>query len=41
MVVKDINAKGGVKGRPLELVHYDTGGNAQEARQFRQAADSK
>ncbi len=34
MVVKDINAKGGVKGRPLELIHYDTGGNAREALSF-------
>ncbi|MBK8535301.1 MAG: ABC transporter substrate-binding protein [Candidatus Competibacteraceae bacterium] len=34
MVVKDINAKGGVKGRPLELIHYDTSGNAREALSF-------
>ena len=34
MGVKDINAKGGVKGRPLELIHYDTGGNAREALSF-------
>lgn len=34
MGVKDINAKGGVKGQPLELIHYDTGGNAREALNF-------
>jgi branched-chain amino acid transport system substrate-binding protein len=34
MVVKDLNAKGGVKGQPLELIHYDTGGNAREALSF-------
>ena len=34
MVVEDINAKGGVKGRKLELVHYDTGGNAKDAVNF-------
>lgn len=27
MYVEDINAKGGVKGRQIELIHYDTGGN--------------
>jgi len=31
MYVDEINAKGGVKGRKLELIHYDTGGNAKEA----------
>jgi branched-chain amino acid transport system substrate-binding protein len=34
MYVEDINAKGGVAGRPLELVHYDTGGNAKDAVNF-------
>jgi branched-chain amino acid transport system substrate-binding protein len=34
MYVEDINAKGGVSGRPLELVHYDTGGNAKDAVNF-------
>lgn len=34
MVVDSINAKGGIKGRPLELIHYDTGGNAREALNF-------
>ena len=31
MYVEEINAGGGVDGRPIELVHYDTGGNAKEA----------
>ena len=34
MYVEDINAKGGVKGRKLELIHYDTGGNAKDAVNF-------
>ncbi len=34
MYVEDINAKGGVKGRKIELIHYDTGGNAREAVNF-------
>lgn len=34
MYVEDINAKGGVKDRKLELVHYDTGGKAQDAVSF-------
>ncbi|MDS4069311.1 MAG: ABC transporter substrate-binding protein [Candidatus Competibacter sp.] len=34
MYVEDINAKGGVGGRPLELVYYDTGGNAKDAVNF-------
>ncbi|MDG4596524.1 MAG: ABC transporter substrate-binding protein [Candidatus Contendobacter sp.] len=34
MMVEDINAKGGVKGRKIELIHYDTGGNAREAVNF-------
>ena len=31
MYVEEINAGGGVDGRPIELVHYDTGGNAKDA----------
>jgi len=31
MVVDEINAKGGVKGKKLELVVYDTGGDATKA----------
>ncbi|AKH20673.1 ABC transporter substrate-binding protein [Sedimenticola thiotaurini] len=34
MYIENINAKGGVDGRPVELVHYDTGGNAKEAVNF-------
>ena len=34
MYVEEINANGGVDGRPIELVHYDTGGNAKEAVNF-------
>jgi branched-chain amino acid transport system substrate-binding protein len=34
MVVEDINAKGGVNGRKIELIHYDTGGNAKDAVNF-------
>ena len=34
MYVEEINAKGGVKGRKLELIHYDTGGNAKDAVSF-------
>ncbi|MDG4552951.1 MAG: ABC transporter substrate-binding protein [Candidatus Competibacter sp.] len=34
MYVEDINARGGVKGRKLELLHYDTGGNAKDAVSF-------
>lgn len=34
MYVEDLNAKGGVKGRKLELIHYDTGGNAKDAVSF-------
>ncbi len=34
MYVEDINAKGGVIGRKLELVHYDDGGNAKESVNF-------
>lgn len=32
--VKKINDQGGVNGRQVELVHYDTGGNAGKARTF-------
>lgn len=31
MVVDEINAQGGVLGRPVQLIHYDTGGNARDA----------
>ena len=31
MLIEDINAKGGVKGRKIKLIHYDTGGKAQDA----------
>jgi len=34
MYVEDINAKGGIKGRKIELIHYDTGGKAQDAVSF-------
>lgn len=34
MYVADINKKGGVLGRPLELVHYDDGTNAGKANGF-------
>lgn len=34
MYVDDINAKGGVKGRKLQLVIYDDGGDANKARTF-------
>ena len=34
MYVEELNAKGGVKGRKLELIHYDTGGNAKDAVNF-------
>lgn len=34
MVIEDLNAKGGLLGRKVELVHYDTGGNAKEAVNF-------
>ena len=32
--VEEINAKGGVKGRKIELIHYDTGGDAKDAVSF-------
>ncbi|MCB1919991.1 MAG: ABC transporter substrate-binding protein [Candidatus Competibacteraceae bacterium] len=34
IVIEDLNAKGGLNGRKIELVHYDTGGNAREALNF-------
>ena len=34
MYVDELNAAGGVLGRKLELVHYDTGGQAKEAVTF-------
>jgi branched-chain amino acid transport system substrate-binding protein len=34
MYVEDINKKGGVLGRPLELVHYDDGSDANKANGF-------
>lgn len=34
LYVEDINKKGGVLGKQVELVHYDTGGNAKEAVSF-------
>ncbi len=34
MLIADLNAKGGILGRPLKLIHYDTGGNAREAVSF-------
>lgn len=34
LVVDQLNASGGVIGRQLELVHYDSGGSAEKARTF-------
>jgi len=34
MYIENTNAKGGIDGRQVELVHYDTGGNAKEAVSF-------
>jgi branched-chain amino acid transport system substrate-binding protein len=34
LYVEDLNAKGGVNGRKIELIHYDTGGNAKDAVNF-------
>ena len=34
LYVEDINKKGGVLGRPLELVHYDDGSDAAKANSF-------
>ena len=34
MYVDEVNAAGGVDGKMVELIHYDTGGNAKEAVNF-------
>ncbi|MDF1527503.1 MAG: ABC transporter substrate-binding protein [Sedimenticola sp.] len=34
MYIENVNAKGGIDGRQIELVHYDTGGKAKEAVNF-------
>ncbi|MBE2295060.1 MAG: ABC transporter substrate-binding protein [Phycisphaerales bacterium] len=34
MYIEDLNAKGGVNGRKIELIHYDTGGNTKDAVNF-------
>jgi branched-chain amino acid transport system substrate-binding protein len=34
MLVDQVNAGGGVLGRKVELVHYDSGGSAEKARTF-------
>ena len=34
MVIGNLNAKGGLLGRKVELIQYDTGGNAKEAVDF-------
>ncbi|MES9871906.1 MAG: ABC transporter substrate-binding protein [Candidatus Sedimenticola sp. 6PFRAG7] len=34
MYIDDINADGGVDGKKVELIHYDTGGNAKKAVNF-------
>lgn len=34
MAIEGLNAKGGLLGRKVELIHYDTGGNAKEAVNF-------
>jgi branched-chain amino acid transport system substrate-binding protein len=34
LYIDNINAKGGIDGRQVELMHYDTGGNAKEAVNF-------
>ena len=31
LYVDEINQQGGLLGKPVELIHYDTGGNAKEA----------
>jgi branched-chain amino acid transport system substrate-binding protein len=36
MLAEDINGKGGVLGKPLEIVIYDSGGDATKARSFAQ-----
>ena len=34
LYVAALNAQGGIQGRPVELIHYDTGGNGREAVNF-------
>lgn len=34
MYVKSVNAAGGIDGKQIELIHYDTGGKAKEAVKF-------
>jgi len=34
LYVDEVNKEGGLLGRPVELIHYDTGGNAKEAVNF-------
>lgn len=34
LYVEEINKQGGLLGKPVELIHYDTGGNAKEAVNF-------
>jgi branched-chain amino acid transport system substrate-binding protein len=34
LYVDEMNKQGGLLGRPVELIHYDTGGNAKEAVSF-------
>ncbi|WP_207063191.1 ABC transporter substrate-binding protein [Motiliproteus sp. SC1-56] len=34
LYIDEVNAQGGVDGRPVELIHYDTGGNAKKAVSF-------
>jgi len=34
MYIESINASGGIDGRTVELIHYDTGGKAKEAVKF-------
>ena len=34
LYVDEINQQGGLLGKPVELIHYDTGGNAKEAVNF-------
>ncbi len=34
MYIEEVNSKGGIDGKTVELVHYDTGGNAKKAVSF-------
>ncbi len=34
LYIETVNAKGGIDGKQVELVHYDTGGNAKKALSF-------